>query len=711
LEGHVYGVNSASFSRDGRLALTGDSDTARLWDVATGRELRKFELDTRLWAAALSPDGRFALTGSSDKLARLWDAATGKELRRFEGHSSRVNSVAFSPDGRLALTGSEDNTARLWDVTTGKLQQVSTANSFQVFSVAFSPDGRSAFAGSYVGSLWDAATGKEAQRLPRGSGAFASAAFSPLGHAMLTGGGDGVARLWDLETGGEVRKFERHSREVVSVALSPDGRFALTGSYDGTTRMWNVETGKELATLVAFRGGGWAVVAPDGRFDTDSFDGMPLHWMVDTDPMRALPLEILMRDYFTPRLLPRLMAGEKLPPLPGIGEIKNRVQPEVQIAGVRAQPNGRAAVTVRAASVTERGQASGLRDLRVFRDGHLVGWKDGSLESAEFTFGDIQLRTSDREAVFTAYAFSDAGIKSETSEPVSFRYAPTASVRPRAYLVQIGINHYRASGCELQFAVNDADKLSEALKTRLAARGLDVVATELTSTARVAGADKRAIRETLAKVARSARPDDSVFLSFAGHGYTETGGQFFIFPSDVEGSCEHPDSRITARAISADELAEWLRPVDAGEITFILDSCYSAKSVEANDFKPGPMGNRGLGQLAYDKRMRILAASQADQRAQEFASLGNGLLTYVLTEMGLAKGQADWKPVDGRITTGEWLAFAADQTPKLLEAGTAARAAAEALRGVRVNGVAARAAQSPALFDFTKTDEFAIVVR
>jgi WD40 repeat protein len=711
-EGHTVGVNSASFSRDGRLVLTGGEDTtAQLWEVATGSELRRFEVPARLWAAALSPDGRFALTGSSDKLARLWDTATGKELRRFEGHSGKVTSVAFSPDGRLALTGSEDNTARLWDATTGKMQQMSTANSFQVSSVAFSPDGRSAFSGSFVGSLWGAATGKEVQRLPRRGGAFVSAAFSPLGHTLLTGGGEGVARLWDVQTGSEVRTFEGHSRQVASVAFSPDGRFALTGSYDGTTRMWNVETGKEIATLVAFRGGGWAVVAPDGRFDTDSFDGMPLHWMVDTDPMRALPLEILMRDYFTPRLLPRMMAGEKLPPLPGIGEIKNRVQPEVRVAGVRAQPNGRAAVTVRAASVTERGQASGLRDLRVFRDGQLVGWKDGPMETGEFTFRDIQLRASSKEAIFTAYAFNDARIKSVTSKPVSFRYAVTMKFRPRAYLVQIGINHYRANGCELQFAVNDADKLSEALRTRLAVRGLDVVPTELTSPARAAGADKLSIREALAKVARSARPDDSLFLSFAGHGYTERGGQFFIFPSDVEGSCEHPDSRITARAISANELAEWLRPVDAGEITFILDSCYSAKSVEANDFKPGPMGNQGLGQLAYDKRMRILAASQADQTAQEFASLGNGLLTYTLAEIGLGKGEADWRPVDGRITAGEWLAFAADQAPKRLEAGIAAREAAEKSRGVRPNGVAMRAAQMPALFDFTKKDEFAIVVR
>ena len=45
----------------------------------------------------------------------------------------------------------------------------------------------------------------------------------------------------------------------------------------------------------------------------------------------------------------------------------------------------------------------------------------------------------------------------------------------------------------------------------------------------------------------------------------------------------------------------------------------------------------GLGQLAYDKRMRVLAASQADQTAQETQELGQGVLTYVLLTDGLER--------------------------------------------------------------------------
>jgi WD40 repeat protein len=57
-----------------------------------------------------------ALTGSVDNTARLWDVATGKQIGPDLQHQNRVLLVAFSPDGKTVLTGSEDKTARLWRV-------------------------------------------------------------------------------------------------------------------------------------------------------------------------------------------------------------------------------------------------------------------------------------------------------------------------------------------------------------------------------------------------------------------------------------------------------------------------------------------------------------------------------------------------------------------------------------------------------------------
>src|ERR1017187_1959838 len=100
-------------------------------------------------SVAFSPDGRFVLTGGEEPRARLWDAATGMQIRLFEGHTGPVNSVAFSPDGHTVLTGSRDKTARLWDVATGQQIRSFEGNRDAILSVAFSPDGRFVVTGSW----------------------------------------------------------------------------------------------------------------------------------------------------------------------------------------------------------------------------------------------------------------------------------------------------------------------------------------------------------------------------------------------------------------------------------------------------------------------------------------------------------------------------------------------------------------------------------
>lgn len=61
-----------------------------------------------------------ALSGLYSGQARLWDLATGKELRSFEGHAGSITSVAFSPKGDTVLTGALDGSTRLWRVDTGE---------------------------------------------------------------------------------------------------------------------------------------------------------------------------------------------------------------------------------------------------------------------------------------------------------------------------------------------------------------------------------------------------------------------------------------------------------------------------------------------------------------------------------------------------------------------------------------------------------------
>jgi WD40 repeat protein len=675
-KGKVY---AAEFAANGTRLITISEDAKlRVWDLQTKSLVHIFDETALAEALAVYPDGKTVALGDDEHMVRIVDLDTGEPVRRLEDHTGKVNAVAISADGRILLSGSDDHTARLWDSRTGTWLQTLGSRTNDVYTLTFSEDGQSALAGYANGDVYE----------------------------------------WNLTTGGTTHVYHGGGAAIRSVTYAGNERFVFGGGDDSVARLWDRETGRQVASLLNLSNGSWAVVDPAGRFDTSDLDGgAPLHWVLSSEPMRPLPLEIFMRDYYTPRLLSRIMNGEKLPEIRSIAEIRDRVQPQVEIVSVTGSKTylGRVDVMVHEASVTNaKGQASGLQGLRLFRDGQLVANTELNkpLPDGDSAFKDIQLLTSAKSVTFTAYAFNSERIKSPTVAK-EYAYEPGTARKPRAWLVQIGVNHYQAQGCELHGSVNDAEELSKVLSQRLKDRGLDVQPPMLLiSDHQKNGATKEGIRDALHKIATAATPDDVFFLSFSGHGYGDKSGQFYILPSDIEGSCTGVNKTLLKQAISADELAEWLRPIDAGEMTFVLDSCQSASSVEANDFKPGPMGSKGLGQLAYDKRIRILAASQGDQAARETNLLARetetrGLLSYTLTLLGLDQGKADWKPVDGKITVGEWLTFAADTVPKLLEAGGAGR-------GIQLENATpgkATAAQVPAVFDFSKRDSFVLQER
>jgi WD40 repeat protein/serine/threonine protein kinase len=264
---HSAAVYTVAFSPDGKLAASGDLDGhVCLWDVATGAEFRHLEGHTNaVLSVTFSPDGKQLATSSGevrqaqpgeDNTVRLWDVASGAEIRRFEGHQSAVWSVAFSPDGKKLVSSSGpllvagDTSIRVWDINTGAELVRIEGHHDSVGSVMFSPDGKYVLSGSddNTARLWDAETGQEVRRFEGHAGFINRALFNPDGHTIITGSDDDTIRLWNANTGDEIYRIEGHDDTIVDMELSADGRRLLAVSADNDMRLWRID--RDLDELV-----------------------------------------------------------------------------------------------------------------------------------------------------------------------------------------------------------------------------------------------------------------------------------------------------------------------------------------------------------------------------------------------------------------------------------------------------------------------------
>ncbi|HYT91867.1 MAG TPA: hypothetical protein VEL76_24350 [Gemmataceae bacterium] len=117
--------NATATSPDQRLVALADDKAINILDSATQKMLIRMQGHTaKVTTLAFAPDGKLLASGSLDKTVGLWDLPTGRQLRRFMAPSA-IDRVSFSKDGKTLTTRETDKTLREWDIATGKeLRQV-----------------------------------------------------------------------------------------------------------------------------------------------------------------------------------------------------------------------------------------------------------------------------------------------------------------------------------------------------------------------------------------------------------------------------------------------------------------------------------------------------------------------------------------------------------------------------------------------------------
>jgi WD40 repeat protein len=241
------GSQGLAFSPDGAIiALLHEHERIRLWDVPKRKQLHTWSQGEMIGEPALAflPDGK-ALVSKGDAALKLWEVASGKQLRDYPLHQGEHFSqgLAVSLDGKTLTTGGA-SLMRLLDVAEGR--EVRRLRGSDVFSaVAFSPDGRLLAAGYTSGpiALWEVASGKQLCSLNGHRHRVYSLSFSPDGKLLASADDSPIARVWEVASGGLIGPLEGHSARVTAVAFAPCGRTIVSASQDTTALVWEVPGG------------------------------------------------------------------------------------------------------------------------------------------------------------------------------------------------------------------------------------------------------------------------------------------------------------------------------------------------------------------------------------------------------------------------------------------------------------------------------------
>src|SRR5207248_709534 len=118
---HTQDITSLAISRGGEdrfVASSGDDGVVKLWDIKSGRLIKKDSKTIKLFdggtgkelstlgdtvAVSLSPDGKRALAGRTSKQVELWDAQSGARTSTLTTLDATLKSAEHSANGRRAL--------------------------------------------------------------------------------------------------------------------------------------------------------------------------------------------------------------------------------------------------------------------------------------------------------------------------------------------------------------------------------------------------------------------------------------------------------------------------------------------------------------------------------------------------------------------------------------------------------------------------------
>jgi WD40 repeat protein len=479
-----------------------------------------------------------------------------------------------------------------------------------------------------------------------------SLAISPDGNKFLLG------TEWRL------RLFDKDGREIWNVPapsttwvvnISPNGKVAVAGFDDGTIRWYRMEDGKELFAFFPHKDKKrWVIWTPKGYYDASPGGEELIGWHINNGRDKEadfFPAGRFRDRFYRPDIIAKIFttydedkaialaneeSGKKIQETT---DIKKILPPVVTIISPQEnEPVKTKEITVRYIIRTPNEEP--ITSVKFLIDGRPVSQQRGiGLKTQPGSSEEIReatLTIPQRDCEISIIAEN----KYSASEPATVRVKWVGEseefvIKPKLYILSVGVSKYMDQSLKLQFASKDASDFAEVMKNQAGKLYSDVVVKLLTDEK----ATKEDILDGLEWIQRETTSKDVAMIFLAGHGVNDPTGNFYFLPVNVD------LDRLKRTGVPFYEIKTTIESI-AGKVILFVDACHSGNVMGG---RRGEIDITGvINELtSAENGAVIFASSTGRQYSLEDPIWNNGAFTKALVE-GLS-GKADYTG-KGKIT-------------------------------------------------------------
>lgn len=239
---------------------------------------------------------------------------------------------------------------------------------------------------------------------------------------------------------------------------------------------------------------------------------------------------------------------------------------------------------------------------------------------------------------------------------------------PDLYVIAVGISRYAEQALSLRFARADALAMANLFRQRGAGLYGNIHVQEVLD----GDATRTGILGAFEQAKQRARPEDVLVVFMSGHGFL-VGQRYYFIPHDFKREKGSLEDDVRRLGLPADLLGDAAAEVRAVQRLLVFDTCASGGAMELAHDGADPFAFRGaIAELGKRQGVFVLAASAANEEAQEVDDLGHGVLTYALLAglRAVPPGPLESRvlhPTDptGAVDVLEWGSYASGQVPFL----------------------------------------------